>query len=342
MGTGTERDGRSRRVLPTPSAAPMRICLVTNPGAGSAGQMEQLRGVLDQVGAEVCETPGPGTGADVAEASARSGADAVVACGGDGTINEVINGLMRFGEADRPVFGVVPMGTGNDLARTLNLPRDPRDALALVVSALHDPSRLRPLDVFHLTAPNVSRFGVNVAAGGFSGAVGEAMSSELKARWGPLAYLVGTVKALPALEPFATVIEADGVVYDRRDLFNVFVANGRYVAGGKLVTADADVSDGWLDLVLVHVGTTAELAAMTARFVAGQHHESPLVETLRARHVRIDSTPGMLFNVDGELVTQEPITFDLHPAALRVVVGHLPDPNGPARGASVPTEVPWG
>ena len=168
------------------------------------------------------------------------------------------------------------------------------------------------------------------------------MSSELKARWGPLAYLVGTVKALPALEPFATVIEADGVVYDRRDLFNVFVANGRYVAGGKLVTADADPSDGWLDLVLVHVGTAADLAALTARFVAGQHHDSPLVETLRARRVRIESTPGMLFNVDGELITQEPITFELHPAALRAVVGHLPGPGDAGRGASVPSDVPWG
>ena len=301
----------------------MRICLVTNPGAGSSGQMERLIDVLGQVDAEVCETPGPGTGAEVAEASARSGADAVVACGGDGTINEVVNGLMRLEKADRPVFGVVPMGTGNDLARTLNLPRDPRDALALVAAALDDPARLCPLDVFHLDAPTTSRYGVNVAAGGFSGAVGEAMSSELKARWGPLAYLIGTVKALPTLTPFETHLELDGVALDRCDLFNVFVANGRYVAGGKLVTDAADPSDGFLDVVLVHAGTAAEIAALTARFVAGQHHQSPLVETFRARTVRVEARPGLLFNVDGELVTQEPISFTMHPGALRAVFGHL-------------------
>lgn len=301
----------------------MRISLVTNPGSGTSQQTDGLRDVIDQLGAVVCETPGPGTGADVAESSARSGFDAVVACGGDGTINEVVNGLMRVPEGERPVFGVVPMGTGNDLARTLGLPPDPRDALALVSAALHEPARLRPLDVFHLDASDASRYGVNVAAGGFSGAVGEAMSSELKARWGPLAYLIGTVKALPTLTPFETHLELDGVALDRCDLFNVFVANGRFVAGGKLVTSDADPSDGLLDVVLVHAGTAAEIAALTARFVAGQHHQSPLVETFRARTVRVEATPGLLFNVDGELVTQEPISFTMHPGALRAVFGHL-------------------
>lgn len=323
-GQGTGGDARVHgHSLLFPLLAAMRICLITNPGSGTSAQMDGLRDVIAQVGADVCETPGPGMGAGVAEASARSGYDAVVACGGDGTINEVVNGLMRMPEAARPVFGIVPMGTGNDLARTLGLPPDPRDALALVIAAVNDASRIRPLDVFHLDAPDASRYGVNVAAGGFSGAVGEAMSSELKARWGPLAYLIGTVKALPALTPFETHIELDGVPLDRSDLFNVFVANGRFVAGGKLVTADADPSDGLLDVVLVHAGTSAELAALTARFVAGQHHDSPLVETHRARTVRVSATPEMLFNVDGELVTQEPISLTTHPGALRAVFGHL-------------------
>lgn len=301
----------------------MRLGLVANPGSGTSGQMDVLRPLLADLGARLYETTGPDTGDDAALAAARDGVEAVVACGGDGTINEVVNGLMRLPERRRPAFGVVPMGTGNDLARTLGLPLDPRDALATVVASLDDPARLRPLDVFRFTTDGVDRWGVNMAAGGFSGAVGEAMSGEMKARWGPLAYLVGAVRALPALTPFAARLTLDGDRHVDGSVFNVFIANGRYVAGGKLVTAAADPFDGQLDIVVVRAGSAAELTALAARFVAGQHHDSPLVDVYCAREIRIESTPGMLFNVDGELLTDAACTVTLDPGALRCVVGHL-------------------
>jgi diacylglycerol kinase (ATP) len=294
----------------------MRLCLITNPGSGSAEALDALRPLLAQAGAEEWPSTGPSDTPTLAEGAARTGRfDAVVACGGDGTINEVVNGLMAAPAAARPALGILPLGTGNDLARTLALPPDHRDALAVLLQG-----RTAPLDVFHLKAPDADRYGVNVAAGGFSGAVGEALSEDLKKRWGPLAYLIGAMKALPELTPFRTTITLDDAPPRMLDSFNVFVANGRYVAGGKLVDPDAEVGDGLLDVVVVKAGTAADMAALAARFVAGQHHGSPMMEGYRARTVRVESEPGMLFNVDGELVTQEPITFTLHPAALRVVV----------------------
>ena len=301
----------------------MRLGLVANPGSGTSEQMDLLRPLLADLDATLYETTGPNTGAATAQAAARDGVTAVVACGGDGTINEVVNGLMALPKDDRPVFGVVPMGTGNDLARTLGLPLDPRDALATVVGALADPARLRPLDVFRFTAHDTKRWGVNMAAGGFSGTVGEAMSGEMKARWGPLAYLAGAVRALPALTPFAARLVLDGERVVEGDVYNVFVANGQYVAGGKLVSDVADPFDGCLDVVVVRAGSAAELAALAARFVAGQHHDSPLVETYCAQEICIDSTPGMLFNIDGELLTDAACAIALEPGALRCVVGHL-------------------
>lgn len=294
----------------------MKFCLITNPGSGSADALDALRPLLDGADTEECPSEGPEHTPDLAEAAARQGRfDAVVACGGDGTINEVVNGLMRVPAAQRPALGVLPLGTGNDLARTLGLPADHAEAVAVLRQG-----RTAPLDVFHLQAPDADRFGVNVAAGGFSGAVGEALTEDLKKRWGPLAYLIGAMKALPELTPFRTTLTLDDAPPRVMDMFNLFVANGRYVAGGKLVDPDAELGDGLLDVVVVKAGTGAEMAALAARFVAGQHHGSPMMEGYRARRVRVESEPGMLFNVDGELVTQEPILFELHPAALRVIV----------------------
>lgn len=297
----------------------MKLCLITNSGSGSAEAIEALRPRIEAAQAEEWPSDHPGHTSDLAEEAGRSGRfDAVVACGGDGTINEVVNGLMRLAEGQRPALGVLPLGTGNDLARTLCLPTDHGAAFDVLTHGY-----TIALDVFHLRASDADRYGVNVAAGGFSGAVGEALTEDLKKRWGPLAYLIGAVQALPELTPFHTTIQMDDAPPFTLDTFNVFVCNGRYVAGGKLADPDAEVYDGQLDVVVVRAGTGAEMAALAAQFMAGQHHESLMLDQYRARTVELRSEPGMLFNVDGELVTQEPIRFELHPAALRVLV---PDP----------------
>ena len=294
----------------------MNPCLVTNPGAGSSGAFQVLEGVLDQVAVTIRETAAPGEATAVAEAAARDGFDPVVAVGGDGTVNEVVNGLMAVEAARRPRFAVLPFGTGNDLARTLALPPDPRDALALLLGG-----RTVPLDVFRLESAGTTRYGVNVAAGGFSGAVGEAMTPELKRTWGPLAYLIGAVQALPALSPFRVALALDGAAPLALEAYNVFVANARWVAGGKSVAPHARVDDGLLDVVVIEAMSPGEMAALTSRFLAGTHMDSDRVRTFRARTATVDSDPPLLFNVDGELLAPEPLTFTVVPAALRVVAG---------------------
>ena len=308
---------------PRDAAVPVKPLLVTNPGAGSSEAFHVLEGVLGQTNAVVRETGSPGEATDVAEAAAREGFDPVVAVGGDGTVNEVVNGLMRLDAPARPRFAILPFGTGNDLARTLALPPDPRDALALLLGG-----RTVPLDVFRVASAGTTRYGVNVAAGGFAGAVGEAMTPELKGRWGPLAYLIGAVQALPALTPFHLRLTLDDGPPRALDVFNVFVANARWVAGGKSVAPHARVDDGLLDVVVVERMTPAEMAAIASRFVAGTHLDSPHVRTYCARSVRVDSDPPLLFNVDGELLAPEPITFTALPGALRVVAGVDFEPAG--------------
>ena len=299
----------------------MRTRVLYNAHAGGAGalDLERLRAVPD---VELVDCRGP---ADTIEAAAAAGPDGValvVAAGGDGTVHLTANGLMRAGDSaeTRPALGVLPCGTGNDLARTLALPLGRHAVPAL--EALRQGER-RTVDVIRVSHPNdgdaLTTYAINACAGGFSGAVDEAMTSEMKAAWGPLAYLVGAARALPDLDAFRVRLTVDDGPEETLDAFNVVVANARTAAGGKPIAPRANPEDGRLDIVVVKASASFPLLA--ARLLAGDYLDDDGVAFRRARRVRVDATPGMWFNVDGELRTDEPVTFEAVPAALRVCVG---------------------
>ena len=257
-----------------------------------------------------------------AEQAALDGADLVVAAGGDGTVHAVTNGLMRVGTsaADRPALGVLPMGTGNDLARTLAIPLDL--LVADQVDLLARGER-RTMDIIHVgCATEEVRYAVNACSGGFTGQIDEAVTSEMKATWGPLAYAIGTIKTLPDITDFRTTIAWDDEPPRRVHAFNVLVANGRTIGGGTPVAPHASVEDGLLDVVVVREGGALDIARLTAKAYATEDYtDDDKIIYRRVRRVSVASEPGMLFNVDGELHTREPVTFEVVPGALRIVVG---------------------
>ena len=293
----------------------MKTCVIINPSAGSAPQMEVLERALDGQRAIACwQTAESGDAREMAAQAVEDGFDRVVAAGGDGTINEVVNGIMARGGG--VVLGIVPLGTGNDLARTLALPPDPRDALAFVLADRHV-----ALDLIKVFTGGRTVYGINAAAGGFTGQVNETMTSEMKATWGPLAYLFGALSTLPDLRDYRTRLSLDGEPAHEVDALNIIVANGRSIGGGKRVAPLADPTDGLLDVVVVKEAPPLALAGLAARFVAGEHLGSPHVIYRRVRRAHVVSEPGMWFNVDGDLLAKEPLTFEVVPAALRVAVG---------------------
>ncbi len=293
----------------------MRTCLIINPNAGTAHQAEALRRVVADAPEITClQTAAAGDAADAAEQALGDGYECVAAAGGDGTINEVVNGLMRHGG---PVcLGVVPLGTGNDLARTLSLPEDPRDAIALVLGG-----RTQPLDVIAAEAEGETFYGINVAAGGFSGQVDEVLSAEMKKSWGPLAYLFSAASVLPDLHGYDVAIGFDEAPAESISALNVIVANGRTAAGGRRVAPQANPCDGLLDVVIVKWAPMLDLAGVAARLTAGRYLDSPHVVHRKVRRLHIESRPGMWFNLDGEMFTREPVTFTVRPGAVKVVVG---------------------
>ena len=290
-----------------------RTCIILNPSAGSIRDLDALAaqlGTLPDV--EIRLTNKPGSAMRFAKTALKKGRETIVAAGGDGTLNEVLNGI---GEDLANVrVGLIPLGTGNDFARSLGLPAELESALETIRAG-----ETRPVDLVRVTSDEV-RYFVNVSAGGFSGLVDEKLTPEMKKTWGPLAYLRSAAAALPDLRAYRTTLALDNSESFMLDLYNVVVANGRYVGGGTLIAPEASIDDGLLDVILIQQKSAPELALLAAQVALGTHLASDAVIYRRTARLTVNSKPGMWFNVDGELVGNEPARFEILPRALRFIV----------------------
>ncbi len=293
-------------------------CVILNPRAGTARDVETLQQELQRLGnITLHTTEDSGDAQRLARASLDDGCTLVIAAGGDGTINEVVNGLAHnFAQAR---LGIIPLGTGNDFVRSINVPTDLNSALDVLVE-----QRVESLDVVRVTSDE-ARYFINVSAGGFSGLVDEKLTAEMKQNWGPLAYLRSAAMALPNLTDYHTFITFDDQEQQEFSVYNIVVANARYVAGGIPIAPTAEMDDGLFDVMIVPVASVPKLALLVPKILLGQHMEDELISFRRAKKLRVESQPKMWFNADGELVGNEPSTFEVLPKALKVIVGQKPE-----------------
>lgn len=301
----------------------MKTCVVLNPSAGSAGD---VRAALDDVveerdGIEIRETEEAGDAGRIARWAVEQEFERLVAAGGDGTLNEVLNGIAPH--FDRIELGLIPLGTGNDLARTLGIPREMPDALHELIELVVE-GAARPLDVAVARAGDAPpHYFLNVSAGGFSGEVDEKMEPDVKAAWGPLSYVRGAFEALSELELYRTRLILDPGGPDEEQIrlatVNVAVANARYVGGGVHVAPTAELTDGHLDLVAIRAAPVGRLSLLAPKVLVGQHLEDELVLHRRVRRLEIRSEPPMAFNADGEAIGRTPVRYEVLEGALRFV-----------------------
>lgn len=298
----------------------MDSIVLLNPDASRARKdLTRIRGALADSplfsAADVKACHGWEEGRDEAARAATSGCELVVAAGGDGTVNAVVNGLMSV-EEPRPVLAVLPLGTGNDLARSLELPVEWERALNVL-----EEERIRPMDVFRVRLGEESRYGANVSAGGFSGQAAEDLTESDKERWGPLAYLKTALEQVTRVRSYEAVVRVDDGVEQELSVCNIVVANGRWAAGGLPVAPEAEIDDGRLDVVVLRSAPVARLGAVAARMAAGRHMDHELITAFRSTTLDVRSSPPMGFNVDGELLGRGNVRFEILPEALRVLVG---------------------
>lgn len=259
---------------------------------------------------EVFPTWEAGDGTWLAATAADRGADAVVAVGGDGTLNEVVNGLDG---RDTPL-GVVPLGTANDFARQLGIPLDPDHAMDVVLQ--------RPPMRMDTASLNGRRF-VNVSSGGIGAETTAETPAGAKASLGTLAYAITGLRKVATLTPYRATFRADELALTAE--FLVFaVGNARTTGAGTLLAPHASVTDGYLDATIIESIPRREFAQMMMKVKRGHHVATPGVHYARVRSLVIESESPVSVNVDGENLQLDRLEYRVRPGDLWVHAKHLP------------------
>lgn len=236
--------------------------------------------------------------------------DLVVVGGGDGTINAAALGVI---EAGLPL-GILPMGTANDLARTLGIAPDLNTAAQVIADG-----RTRAID---LGLVNDQPF-FNVASLGLSAELAQRLTRDIKRRFGRLGYGLVALRVLAQARPFSAMITSEEGTVRVRTL-QIAVGNGRYYGGGNAVEKDAAIDDQHLDLYSLELSRAWKLALMARSFRYGEHGAWEEVRAIRAREFEIRTRRPRPINADGEIVTATPARFTIRPAAVTVFAPPVP------------------
>lgn len=270
----------------------------------------------------------PGHLGELAREAALEGVDQLVVVGGDGSVHEVANGLA--GLADPPELAVVPRGTGWDFVRTFGIPRGVEEAAAVALTGA-----VRAVDVGRVTyrawdgSEAVAVF-ANVASAGMSGAVAQRANETTKALGGKASYLLATFAVFARWTATDVRVTVDGEARTGR-MFDVVVANGRYLGGGMEMCPEALPDDGLLDVLTIGDVTKRDLVLTMPKIYRGTHLPHPRAELLRGAVVTIETDEAIPIELDGEQPGTTPARFEVVPGALRL---RVPTPATGRRGAS--------
>ena len=299
----------------------MKSKLIVNPTAGTDAAPDHLetmnRLLRRRIGRlDIVITVSEGDATDAAAQAVEDGYDHLFVAGGDGTLNEALNGVARVdGGLEAITFGVIPLGTGNDFATALGLPEDVEAAIDLLLE-----SKASRVDVGRLN----DHYFVNVSAGGFLAEVSDAVNPRLKTVAGKLAYLIGGAQVLMDYEP-VRVRRRRAEGDEEMALYAFAVCNSRLVGGGRLIAPDAVIDDGELDVCLIQAMPTLEFLALLRRVSEGDHVDDERVAYFRARELELSFDRPIKVNFDGQVLEAERCRYGIMPHAARFLgVGRVP------------------
>jgi YegS/Rv2252/BmrU family lipid kinase len=260
----------------------------------------------------------PGHLSELAAEAVARGATSLVVVGGDGTVHEVVDGVVGAGPGDRVELAMIPLGTGRDFARSLRIPRRFEDAVEVARAG-----RVRTVDVGRATyttaAGEARAHFANFAGAGISGGIAARANRTSKALGGKISFFWATLAVFSRWPPSEMTVTIDGVERQAR-LLEALAMNGDYTAGGMWVAPEASLEDGAFDVVLIGDFSKAEFTTTFPKIYRGRHVTHAKVEIIRARELAVDAPEPLPIVLDGEQPGTTPVRFELLPAALRVRV----------------------
>ena len=277
----------------------MKTKLIVNPVSGTndaANHLASINERLRQHGdtLDIVMTVAEGDATQMAADAARGGYDRLIVAGGDGTLNDVLNGvgLVKDGFA-RVTFGVIPLGTGNDF-KALGIPEDIEAAVEALL--LSEPTWI---DLGRLN----DRYFINIYGGGFIAEVSGAVDPQLKTIAGKLAYLVGGAHVLLNHEPIGARVRINNPRGTRELSLHAFaVCNSRLIGGGQLIAPDAIIDDGELDVCLIEKMPTMEFVSLLRRVSTGEHVKDDRVTYFRSSRLAFGFNRVVKVNTDGQVI----------------------------------------
>jgi YegS/Rv2252/BmrU family lipid kinase len=303
----------------------MRTFLVVNPRSGNGDTGRRWPDILAVVARSVGEvgsafTESPMHATAITARALEEGWDTIVVVGGDGTLNEVVNGFFqtRGGPPPGASLAVIPRGTGGDFRRSFGWPADLRAAC----ERLKRPET-QTLDVGLLSfiGPDgraTRRYFVNVASFGVSGQVDREVNRASKGLGGKVTFFLASFKVLWRYRDQRVRLRADGGPWEDLKITTVAMANCRYFGGGMCVAPTADSGDGLFDVTVWSGYTLKDFALKSRRIYDGTHVQLPGTRTFRARVIEAESDEEVLLDVDGEQPGRLPVKAEILPGALRL------------------------
>lgn len=290
----------------TTNGSRRRALLIANRHARRGGEaIDAVLEILAQGGIDVDEHD-QASGPPIAEAirAAAGSHDCVIVGGGDGTLHAAAPALIETGLT----LGILPLGTANDLARTLGIDQDPLAAARTIAAGY-----AREVDLGEVNGHPYW----NVASVGLSVELAGELTAETKRRWGKLGYAVAAMRVLRRMRPFTAEIEHDGQV-ERVRTVQVAVGNGRHYGGGMTVSESAQPDDGLLHVYSLEIRHWWQLLALFPALRSGRQGAWRDVRSFAATELKVSTRRAKRVNADGEIITRTPAAFRLHPGAVRV------------------------
>ena len=305
-----------------------RTVIIVNPKSQGGRLGKRWTEIAETIGRafpfDEAVTQAPGDATRLTRDALRGGAERIVAIGGDGTINEVVNGFFDAGAPIAPEasFAVIPFGTGGDFRRSLHIPLEIADAAKVIAANVRKKIDVGRLDFTSTSGDRTTRMFANIASFGVSGVVDRFVNESGK-KFGRLSFAVATARGMWSYKNQRVQLVFDGTDRVESTISTVAVANGRFFGGAMMVAPQAELDDGLFDVVAMGDFGLGDFLASGRRLYKGTHLGMDKVTSRRARVVEAEGVePGAVIelDVDGENPGRLPARFELVPQALWVVV----------------------